>query len=195
MYLSSVRVQAFRGIGPATTLALQPGPGLTVVTGRNGSGKSSFADAAELALTGATTRWSGKDKNVALWRQGWRNLHVTGPTEIEVGLVVAGEEAPVTVRMSWPGNDLDQRAWTRQRHGDRREPTDAAWLPGTDVHRPFLSYDELGALSTAGPRSFTTPCTACSGCAISTSPATYSRRSAAPTTSARRTSRSGRRRC
>lgn len=151
VYLSSIRVQAFRGIGPATTLALRPGPGLTVVTGRNGSGKSSFAEATELALTGVTTRWSGKDNNAALWRQGWRNLHATGPTEIEVDLAVAGEEAPVTLRMSWPGDDLDQRSWTRQRRGDRREPTDAAWLPGTDVHRPFLSYDELGALLDSKP--------------------------------------------
>ena len=45
---------------------------LTLVVGRNGSGKSSFAEAAELALTGVTRRWEGR---AAVWREGWRNLH------------------------------------------------------------------------------------------------------------------------
>jgi hypothetical protein len=43
VYLQSISVRSFRGVGPARTLKLQPGPGLTVVLGRNGSGKSSFA--------------------------------------------------------------------------------------------------------------------------------------------------------
>lgn len=41
----------FRGIGPKVTLRLQPGPGLTIVAGPNVSGKSSLAEAAELAFT------------------------------------------------------------------------------------------------------------------------------------------------
>ena len=51
-YLSSIEVEGFRGIGPASKLELEPGPGLTVVVGRNGSGKSSFAEALEVLLTG-----------------------------------------------------------------------------------------------------------------------------------------------
>ena len=43
-FLKSVTVQGFRGIGKKVTLELPPGPGLTVVIGRNGSGKSSFAE-------------------------------------------------------------------------------------------------------------------------------------------------------
>jgi hypothetical protein len=38
------RCRGLRGIGPRQTLELVPGPGLTVVAGRNGSGKSSFAE-------------------------------------------------------------------------------------------------------------------------------------------------------
>ena len=49
--------------------AWNPGPGLTLVVGRNGSGKSSFAEAAELAVTGESRRWS---HNTAA-RTGWRN--------------------------------------------------------------------------------------------------------------------------
>lgn len=61
------------------------GPGLTVVTGRNGSGTSSFAEAAELALTGVSSRGNDKQSNKPLWR----NLHAAGQSEITVGLVCA----------------------------------------------------------------------------------------------------------
>ncbi len=51
-YLQRVTVQGFRGVGERRALPLDPGPGLTVVVGRNGSGKSSFAEAVEMVLTG-----------------------------------------------------------------------------------------------------------------------------------------------
>ena len=47
-FLESITVEGFRGIGPKRTLELEPGPGLTLVIGRNGSGKSSFAEAVEI---------------------------------------------------------------------------------------------------------------------------------------------------
>lgn len=55
-YLTSLTVEGFRGIGPRQTLTLTPGPGLTIVVGRNGSGKSSFAEALEVLLTGDSKR-------------------------------------------------------------------------------------------------------------------------------------------
>ena len=39
VWLSSVTVEGFRGIGARATLPLEPSPGLTVVVGRNGSGQ------------------------------------------------------------------------------------------------------------------------------------------------------------
>ena len=66
---------------------MQPGPGLTLIVGRNGSGKSSFAEAAELAVTGASRRWS---HNTAA-RTGWRNIHTTGTSRVAVG--------PLSVRL------------------------------------------------------------------------------------------------
>ncbi len=52
-FLTAISVAGFRGVGPAARLDLYPAPGLMVVSGRNGSGKSSFAEALELALTGS----------------------------------------------------------------------------------------------------------------------------------------------
>ncbi|MGH8327429.1 MAG: AAA family ATPase, partial [Steroidobacteraceae bacterium] len=152
MYLAAVRVRSFRGIGPAISLNLQPGPGLTVVTGRNGSGKSSFAEATELALTGKSARWSGKEHNKALWRDGWRNLHCEDPTEIEVDLVIAGQ-GPTTFQLSWAdGQDLEYGSWSRQQHGAKRERlTPSAWMADHELYRPFLSYSELGTLLDGRP--------------------------------------------
>ena len=41
-YLRRVSVAGFRGIGPRADLEVMPGPGLTLVVGANGTGKSSF---------------------------------------------------------------------------------------------------------------------------------------------------------
>jgi len=59
-FLKSISVCGFRGIGSRVELELHPTAGLTVVAGRNGSGKSSFSEALEFAITGNTYRWSGK---------------------------------------------------------------------------------------------------------------------------------------
>ena len=64
-FLKAITVEGFRGIGPKATLDLTPGPGLTLVVGRNGSGKSSFAEGLELLLTGDTYRWREPQQGLA----------------------------------------------------------------------------------------------------------------------------------
>ena len=54
-YITSLTVQGFRGIGPKQALRFSPGPGLTIVVGRNGSGKSSFAEALEVLFSERAT--------------------------------------------------------------------------------------------------------------------------------------------
>ena len=68
VFLDTISVQGFRGIGAGCDLSINPGPGLTLVVGRNGSGKSSFAEALELLLTGENRRWQGRS---AVWKAGW----------------------------------------------------------------------------------------------------------------------------
>ena len=53
-YLTRIRVKGYQGIGdgPFLEIELDPTPGITVIHGANGSGKSSIADAIETALQG-----------------------------------------------------------------------------------------------------------------------------------------------
>ena len=150
VYLAAIHAEGFRGVGPMATLPLRPGPGLTLITGRNGSGKSSFAEAAELALTGDSKRWSGR---TAVWRKGWRNLHFPSKAFIGVDLVTAGASGVTRIARRWAdGDELDGGWWTRQLSGGERENFDGAvWREDMITYRPFLSYSELGALIDGRP--------------------------------------------
>ncbi|WP_230598245.1 AAA family ATPase [Rhodococcoides fascians] len=96
-FLTSIEVAGFRGIGPKARLELHPAPGITIVSGRNGSGKSSFAEALEFAVTGKSYRWEKKAK---LWADTWRNLHAPNTCEVRIGLTIEGSE-PTVVGVDW----------------------------------------------------------------------------------------------
>ncbi len=144
-YLSDITVEGFRGIGPSTKLGFQPGCGLTLVVGRNGSGKSSFAEAAELAVTGGNQRWDGRPK---AWEGGWNNVHHDGTRSIAVRLQVDGEVGFTQVASRWAaGAGLADRIHTAQKPGAAEGPLSSLGLaPALLAWRPFLSYDDLGSL-------------------------------------------------
>lgn len=149
-FLTSIAVAGFRGVGPRAQLDLYPAPGLMVVSGRNGSGKSSFAEALELSLTGTSYRWLKKE---SLWAETWQNLHHPEPCEIEVGFTreAAG---PFTVGIQWSAGEAlaNRRTWIQAGSGRRVEGTDAlGWSRALELYRPVLSYEELGRLFDGGP--------------------------------------------
>jgi AAA domain-containing protein len=109
IFLESVRVTGFRGIGTQAALRLKPEPGLTVVAGRNGSAKSSFAEATEYVLTEDSPRWSQRP---AVFRDGWRNLHHDGDREIAVTLRRGSGGPPIVYRRSWAAGETDVSAAT-----------------------------------------------------------------------------------
>ncbi|HVL98224.1 MAG TPA: AAA family ATPase [Egibacteraceae bacterium] len=148
-FLRSVTVEGFRGVGQAQTLELTPGPGFTLVLGRNGSGKSSFAEGLELLLTGHNLRW--RDRSRA-WREGWRNLHHR-TARVAAELVEEGVTGSTTVARSWSADaDLEDAVTAVQRYGQPREDLDAlAWAEPLTAYRPFLSYNELGSMLDEGP--------------------------------------------
>jgi recombinational DNA repair ATPase RecF len=150
VYLKAITVEGFRGIGPKITLPLRPGPGLTLVTGRNGSGKSSLAEAAELALTGQNRRWADR---AAVWKEGWRNLHKPGAPAIAVEMTEDGQPGTTTVSMRWAADaDLDdEEAYFAVGDLPRQPLAVKGWAKSLELYRPFLSYSELGALVSGQP--------------------------------------------
>jgi recombinational DNA repair ATPase RecF len=149
VYLSSVTVAGFRGVGPARTLAIPGGPGLTLVVGRNGSGKSSFAEAVELTLTGDSTRWA--DKN-SVWRTGWRNLHTPDPCSISVELCIDGQAEPVHMQREWPASgELASAKVTVNGAGDLADLNALGLARPMVLYRPFLTAAELGNLVSGTP--------------------------------------------
>jgi len=149
-YLSSITVQGFRGIGPEATLKVQAGPGFTLVVGRNGSGKSSFADALEVLFTGDSHRWAGRRTQV--WKEGWRNLHHPHPAMVEAVLLVEGS-GPATVTRRWKEDDAVEAGVAEVKpHGKGKQSLDyLGWTEALVTHRPFLSYNELSSMLDEGP--------------------------------------------
>lgn len=152
-YLERLRVSGFRGVAEEVTIDLEPGPGLTLISGRNGSGKSSFAEGLETLLTGESGRWQGRRSK--LWREGWRNLHADTAPRLEARFAVEGS-TPITVRRSWAqGDGLDAGVVeVTPRLGEPTTLEALGWGSALRSFRPFLSYPELGALVDAPSKAF-----------------------------------------
>jgi recombinational DNA repair ATPase RecF len=149
-YLETIGVRGFRGIGPESALKLRPGPGLTLVIGRNGSGKSSFAEALEVLLTGTSVRWA--DKGSRFWKEGWRNLHDGAEPQVRARLV-AESIGQVELTRSWTGEqEVDDG--TTVASGAGKKLTDLAglgWEAAVQDFRPFMSHSELASRFEDGP--------------------------------------------
>ena len=142
-YLRSITVAGFRGVGPACTLPIEPGPGLTLVVGRNGSGKSSFAEGLEVLLTGGLRRW---EERSAIWRDSWRNLHCPDAASVEAELVLE-DGGPTTARRTWePEADIKDSVASVQVKSQKKQPlSELGWTEELTAYRPFLSHSELEA--------------------------------------------------
>ncbi|MFC7527589.1 AAA family ATPase [Actinoplanes sp. GCM10030250] len=151
LYLEQITVAGFRGIGPKTTLQLPPQPGLTLVIGRNGSGKSSFAEAVELSLTGDSKRWAENNK---IFRDGWRNLHSPAQAAIELTTRYDGDPNPVLLRRRWRDEDTEPgQAVAEVKHGENTyDNVDAlGWRQPLEAYRPLLTANDLGRLISSRP--------------------------------------------
>ena len=142
-YIKSISAGGFRGIGPQTELPIEEGPGLTVVYGANGSGKSSFVEALDVLLTGGTGRFDGRGPE---WRAAWSNLHESAGGNVQATFTVAaaaGDSTSVTLKRSWTGNRFMAAAYDES---PSRLMTRLGWLTALDQFKPVLGYEELGPL-------------------------------------------------
>src|SRR5207244_11776069 len=113
--------------------------------GRNGSGKSSFAEGAEVALTGRNDRLT---TSPAEWRKQWRNLHDGAKAEVAVELQVDGDSRRLAVRRRWTGKDIGDSVSAVEWDGvEQGHLSDLGWDEDLERYRPFLSYDDLGKVS------------------------------------------------
>jgi ABC-type lipoprotein export system ATPase subunit len=149
VYVSSINVEGFRGVGKGVTLSIPPGPGLVLIVGRNGSGKSSFAEGLELLLTGRNFRW--EKPRAKVWQEGWRNLHHHDRVSLTADLLVEGE-GTLTASRVWKSDDILKNDASVVRQGQPARPLDSiGWNESLATFRPFLSYNELGSLLEEGP--------------------------------------------
>ncbi|HUC57154.1 MAG TPA: AAA family ATPase [Streptosporangiaceae bacterium] len=140
-YLRSITVAGFRGIGPEKKLELEPGPGLTLIVGRNGSGKSSFAEGLEILLTGTVRRWNGRP---VAWHEGWRNLHDPVKAKVAADLLIEGA-GEATAERHWDSKAKlsESQATLQVNHGKRTTLDQLDWHEALTRYRPFLSHSEL----------------------------------------------------
>ncbi|MER8068554.1 AAA family ATPase [Streptomyces sp. NPDC094034] len=142
VFLDSISVNGFRGIGCKARLPLTAQPGVTLVMGRNGSGKSSFAEGAETALTGRTARLDKQRGEV--WRRHWRNLHDGADPKVEVRLAIAGDPRLSTLTCTWPNDDVMAPEVEFRRPGHGRRPfAGIGWKQALNDYSPFLSHADL----------------------------------------------------
>jgi energy-coupling factor transporter ATP-binding protein EcfA2 len=145
-YLTAIEVEGFRGIGPPATLQIDPGPGLTLVVGRNGSGKSSFSEALEMLVLGTNQRWKGRPK---VWEEGWQNLHHRHTT-IGARFDVDGRRQPLDMRRRW-AEGAEVGGSTFLIDGKAGELGALGWTRALIDYPPLLSHHELEGALDAGP--------------------------------------------
>lgn len=145
-YISSISVEGFRGIGSPAILNLDPRPGLTLVFGGNGSGKSTFAEGLDVLLTGSTARFNNRGPE---WQRSWINIHSPNSGAVECVFVAPRAGAQnISLRRSWTSDRLfstGEKGLTFDETPDA-QMEQLGWSDALPRAKPILGYAELGPL-------------------------------------------------
>jgi len=141
--LLRVRVDGYQGVGAPLTVDLDPIPGVTVLIGRNGSGKSSIADAIETALHGeprAPTS-TGRGGKAPLWDREHCGRDAA-EAHVEVTLLAGEETLTLDVRIGPDGSVTGRTARHTAVDGITTDLDLAttSWRSALAGHRPVFGY-------------------------------------------------------
>lgn len=143
--LEKVSINGYRGIGNEDPLVLtfDSSPGVSVLHGLNGAGKSSISDAIEIGLTGKTpAATAGTAGKAALWDP----IHLArGATSarIEVTLVAGTQRLRLVSLLDSTGNVESHEAEVTTATETSRITLDASWHNALASHQPVFAYASL----------------------------------------------------
>lgn len=143
--LERISIENYRGIlnEDPLVLVLDPTPGITVLHGLNGAGKSSISDAIELALSGsipATT--GGKAGKAALW-DPVRLARGTTSARVEVTLTTGEERLVITTVLDESGEVESHIASLVTSNGSQSVNLGSDWHQALASHQPVFAYASL----------------------------------------------------
>ncbi|RZT84910.1 RecF/RecN/SMC family protein [Pseudonocardia sediminis] len=141
--LLRVSIDGYQGVGAPLTIDLDPTPGVTVLIGRNGSGKSSIADAIETALHGEprAPASNGKGGKAPLWERQHCGRDAT-QAHVEVTLLAGEETLTLGVRIAPDGSVTGRTARHAAADGTTTDVDldTTSWRSALAGHRPVFGY-------------------------------------------------------
>lgn len=143
--LERVSIQNYRGVSnrDPLTLAFDPSPGITVLHGLNGAGKSSVSDAIELGLSGET---SGAERGKAGKAALWEPIHLSRGSDsarIEVTLRCQGERLLLQADLGADDIVTSHTARLQTEQGEEEVTLGASWNEALKSYQPVFAYAAL----------------------------------------------------
>lgn len=140
--LLRIRIEGYQGVGKPLEIDFDPTPGVTVVQGANGSGKSSIADAIETALRGEPRPpAAGSGGNTALWEREHCGRD-SAEASVEATLIAGPERLVLSCRLDPDGRVTQRRVQRIAQDGAavNVDPSDTTWASALAGHRPVFGY-------------------------------------------------------
>lgn len=141
--LLQVRITGYQGVSADHTLELKldPTPGITVLHGPNGSGKTSIADAIETALYGAPRQPTtpGTGGKLPLWDRDHTGRDA-GAASVDVTLGSDDRRLRMSCRLDSAGGVTEREVELTDEMGTRLVDLPPTWGSALAGHRPVFGY-------------------------------------------------------
>ncbi|WP_155855726.1 AAA family ATPase [Arthrobacter sp. 9MFCol3.1] len=143
--LERISIANYRGISNEKPLVLvfDPTPGITVIHGLNGAGKSSISDALDLALSGTTPAGTGGTAgNAALWDP----VHLArgaSSARVEVALSSQSDRLVLEAVLGETGEVESHVARLESVDGSEQVDLGSNWYQALASHQPVFAYASL----------------------------------------------------